>query len=154
MLLVTLQKLFHGFFDGRKMVNLSQLKDADSGYIIFLDEFDFLENNLIELICDDVEINAPFAFVEHFYQAMKRHKLPLPDYPLLGSDVRARIEQIIADIDALGDVGLNFPAINQFTCSNPQLKGQAIFQTTRTVTNRNLYLRQTDRSFAVVLRKR
>lgn len=149
-LLVTLHKLFHGFFDGRKMVNLSQLKEADGGYVVFLDEFDFLESNLIELICDDAEIEAPFAFVESFYQAMIRHKLPLPGYPAEGSDVRSRIEQIIADIDDLRGSGLNFPSINQFTCSTPQLKGQAIFQTTRTVTNRHLYLRQTERSFAVI----
>lgn len=149
-LLVTLHKLFHGFFDGRKMVNLSQLKDADGGYVVFLDEFDFLESNLIDLICDDAEIEAPFAFVESFYQAMTRHKLPLPEYPAAGSDVRERIEQIIADVDALRGKGLHFPAINQFTCSTPQIKGQAIFQTTRTVTNRHLYLRQTERSFAVV----
>ena len=70
-LLVTLQKLFHGFFDGLKMVNLSQLKGTDGHYIIFLDEFDFLESNLIELICADAEIEAPFKFVEAFYRAMK-----------------------------------------------------------------------------------
>ncbi len=149
-LLVTLHKLFHGFFDGRKMVNLSQLKEADGGYVVFLDEFDFLESNLIDLICNDAEIEAPFAFVENFYQAMTRHKLPLLGYPTEDSDVRRRIEQIIAEIDVLRNSGLNFPAINQFTCSSPQIKGHAIFQTTRTVTNRPLYLRQTERSFAVV----
>jgi hypothetical protein len=149
-LLVTLQKLFHGCFDGRTMVNLSQLKDTNGGYVVFLDEFDFLESNLIELICADAEIVAPFKFVASFYEAMTRHKLPLPDYPAPNPRIRARIEQIINDIDALREAGLTFPAINQFTCSSATLKGQAIFQTTRTVTNRSLYLRQTERSFAVV----
>lgn len=149
-LLVTLQKLFHGCFDGRAMVNLSQLKDANGGYVVFLDEFDFLESNLIELICADTEITAPLKLVASFYEAMTRHKLPLPNYPAPNPRIRARIEQIISDIDALRDLGLTFPAINQFTCSSAALKGQAIFQTTRTVTNRSLYLRQTERSFAVV----
>src|SRR5260370_36227765 len=67
---VTLHKAFQGFFDGRKTLNLTRLEDEDGGYIIFLDEFDFLENDLVGLICRAPQISNPFRVVELFYRAM------------------------------------------------------------------------------------
>jgi hypothetical protein len=149
LLLVTIQKAFQGFFDGRRTVSLSNLHGTNGNYIIFLDEFDFLESNLIELICADTEIHDPFQFVEYFYRAMKRHKLPLDSYPVSGH-IRDRITKITNEIDLLHESGLKYPDINQFTCSTPELKRQAIFQTNRIITNRNLYLHETARSFDIV----
>src|SRR5258708_30928420 len=76
-LLLTVQKGFGGFFDGRGSVTLPTLNKEDTGNIVFLDEFDFLENDLLDIICKQTQIDAPFQFVELFYNAMKRHKLPL-----------------------------------------------------------------------------
>ena len=148
-LLLTIQKAFHGFFDGKQMVTLSNLKDQNGQNIIFLDEFDFLESDLISLICNSFQIDETFKFVEFFYNAMKQHKLPLNDYPI-SPNIRKRIEEIIQIVDALkDDAKIDFPRINQFTSSIP--KNQlAIFQTTHTTSNTTLYLEQTERSFDIV----
>lgn len=151
-LLITIQKAFRGFFNGRAMININKLRDEDGNHIIFLDEFDFLENDLIDLLCDTTQINQPFRFVEFFYNAMKHHKLPLEAYPV-NTTVRKRIEEIVEIIDRLRDEAhIHFPTINQFT-SSLQKRGAAIFQTNHTVTSSPLYLQQTERSFQIVNQK-
>lgn len=148
-LLTTIQKAFRGFFNGRAVINLNRLKEGDGNHIIFLDEFDFLENDLIDLLCDTRQISQPFRLVEFFYNAMKYHKLPLQAYPI-NPTARKRIEEIVEIVDKLRDeADINFPTINQFTSSLPK-RGAAIFQTNHTVTSSPLYLEQTDRSFQIV----
>jgi hypothetical protein len=149
LLLITIQKAFRGFFNGRSAINLNHLKEEDGNHIIFLDEFDFLESDLIDLLCDTRQIDQPFRFVEFFYNAMKYHKLPLQMYPI-NATARKRIEDIVEIVDRLRDEAhINFPTINQFTSSLPQRKA-AIFQTNHTVTSSPLYLEQTERSFQIV----
>ncbi|QMW06780.1 hypothetical protein [Spirosoma foliorum] len=82
LLLITVQKAFHGFFDGKRIVNLENLSaENNSGkYVLFLDEFDFLETDLANLICADNEIANPFDFVESFYSRLRRNKLPVTKY--------------------------------------------------------------------------
>ncbi|MCL4299577.1 MAG: hypothetical protein KJ077_27825 [Anaerolineae bacterium] len=149
-LLVTIQKAFFGFFDGWEDISLTKLQGRNGNNIIFLDEFDFLESNLIDLICQDAQIDAPFKFVEFFYGAMKRHKLPLAIYPIEES-IRQQIEEIVALVDELKtEHSLRYPDINQFTCKSTELKGQAIFQTNRSILNKRLYLQDAERSFEIV----
>ncbi len=140
-LLVTLQKAFHGFFDGRRNVNLNRLentkkaKKSDSlanngGLVIFFDEFDFLENDLLTLLAEDTVIAQPFEFTERFFTKLTRDKLPhrgfLERHPL----VREKIEQVVSKIRSLSNnYGIRFPEINHFVCSEPKLKNAAIFQT-------------------------
>ena len=164
-MLVTLQKAFYGFFDGEQILNLTKLQDDNGGYVIFLDEFDFLENDLIELICRSPQISNPFRFVALFYNAMKWHKLPLEDYPL-SNNIRNQIEEIKKIIDDLQDVfkdeELTFPDINQFTWSPSQKIGTwsgkgiqdtkrvpAIFRTRHTISTNPLRLHITNRSFEI-----
>lgn len=145
LLLVTLQKAFYGFFDGRETLNLTRLQGARGGYVLFLDEFDFLEHDLVSLICRSPQISNPFHFVEQFYRAMTRHKLPLETYPF-STDVRARIKRIIDLIDGLRSEGLRFPDINQFT-SGLAGASPAIFRTRHTMSTSPLLLQQTNRAF-------
>ncbi len=49
-LLMTLQKAYYGFYDGAQMRSLTDLS-ADERLVIFLDEFDFLEHDLVKVIC-------------------------------------------------------------------------------------------------------
>jgi len=110
-LLVTVQKGFRRFFDGAKGTSLPELKGKEANFIIFLDEFDFLEGDLIDLICSSPQIEAPFDFVEAFYREMTRHKLPKEDYP-----EQSRIRKITELIEKeLQENGIDFPNINQFT---------------------------------------
>lgn len=156
-LLVTIQKAFRGFFNGRTIINISRLTGKDGNHIIFLDEFDFLENELIGLLCDTKQIEQPFQLVEFFYNRIKNHKLPLQDYPTvkdaptdINPTARKRIEDIIQIVDKLqNEAQISFPTITQFTSSLPKREA-AIFQTNHTVTSGPLYLKQTDRSFQIV----
>ncbi|HWS84152.1 MAG TPA: WYL domain-containing protein, partial [Ktedonobacteraceae bacterium] len=80
-MLITLHKAYYGFFDGAQMRSLTDLS-ADKRLIVFLDEFDFLEHDLVTLICRGPQITDPFAFMANFYRAMAHHKLPKADFPL------------------------------------------------------------------------
>lgn len=151
-LLVTVQKAYLGFFDGQENINLTKLNGRNGNHIIFLDEYDFLENELINLICNSEQLTRPFRFVEFFYNAMMRHKLPAAEYPVLPgatSELRQRLENIMGIIAELRSEGIQFPEINQFTCQVDDKKG-FIFQTSHTLIMDSLYLRQTDRSYEIV----
>ena len=86
-MLVTLHKAYHGFFDGAQTRSLTDLF-AENNVILFLDEFDFLENDLVKLICRVPQISDPFDFVACFYRAMALHKLPK-----LGNASRSRLQR-------------------------------------------------------------
>lgn len=151
-LLLTIHKGFLGFFDGKYNINLTRVKNN----IIFLDEFDFLEPDLLQLICNASQIEDPFIFVELFHRAMKRHKLPLDEYPVSKKDeskikqIRQRLVEIVEKIDELSEIdGIDFPTINQFTTKIAD-KQAAIFQTSRTVVKTPLFLRETSRSFEII----
>lgn len=151
-LLLTIQKGYLGFFDGEKNINLMQLTD----HIIFLDEFDFLESDLIDLICSSPQIEDPFLFVEMFYRTMKRHKLPFEQYPYYPQatsqmgEFRTRTQFIVEEIEKRTlQKGINFPAINQFTTQIDE-RHAAIFQTNRMILREPLYLCETSRSFEIV----
>lgn len=170
-LLVTIQKAFYGFFDGQQNVSLTKLKGANGGNIVFLDEFDFLERELIGLICQDTDISEPFKFLQYFYEAMSKNKLPLPDYPK-DEQVKESIESIIKIVTNLHEekYKIDFPNINHFTCTNlqeikasirqPRLDKKkvsnpsiSIFQTNQTVASRPFYLQETERAFDIVTEK-
>lgn len=170
-LLVTIQKAFYGFFDGQQNVSLTKLQDSNGGNIIFLDEFDFLERDLINLICQDTEISEPFKFVQYFYEAMSKNKLPLPEYPK-DEQVKENIKAIVKIVTNLheGKYKIDFPNINHFTCTNLQeikalvrqvgldnkrVKNPSIsiFQTNQTVASTPFYLQETERSFNIVTEK-
>lgn len=123
-LLVTIQKAFYGFFNGERSINLynlsSESKEDKNNKIIFLDEFDFLENELLTLISQDLEISQPFLFVQSFYNAITKNKLTNPNF--LNTDAHAKykkeIEKVIMLIDELkNDYDINFPAISHFICN-------------------------------------
>lgn len=146
LLLVSLQKLFYGFFNGERTLTGTQLKN----YVIFADEFDFLENDLINLIVRSPQIDDPFRFVEFFYREMQRHKLQLETYPAsASSNIRRRIDEIMDEIEMLHTGGIRYPEINQFI-STQDPRDAAIFRTSHTVSSKPLYLCQMERAFDIV----
>lgn len=120
--------------------------------ILFLDEFDFLEHDLVTLICRSPQISDPFDFVANFYRAMARHKLPKADFPL-HPNIRKRIEKIVEIIDGVKQKGLDYPDINQFTLEktatqgNQRLTTPAVFRTQHVISTNPLYINQTARAF-------
>lgn len=162
LMLITLHKAFYGFFDGIKTLSLTSLQDEECGYRIYLDEFDFLENDLVDLICSSREISDPFLFVERFYRAMAYYKLPLEQYPFSVKPIRDRIVKITELVEQFQNEHLRFPELNHFTSLLPRdggYKGKkgvrhtpAIFRTQHTISTSPLYLYQTERSFELVAR--
>ena len=152
-MLVTLHKAYYGFFDGAQTRSLTDLF-AENNVILFLDEFDFLENDLVKLICRVPQISGPFDFVACFYRAMALHKLPKQDFPL-HPKIRERIEKIVELIETIQKKGLDFPNINQFTLVKA-LKPRstpAIFRTNRTISTNPLFINQTTRSYQLEMKK-
>ena len=147
LLLITVQKAFKGFFDGVKNINLSHFKKENGNRIFILDEFDFLENDLLQLICDEPDIEYPFKFVAAFYNAMAINKLPSDNYLNDSPEIKKRIEKIIEGIDYLDrEHGIRFPDIIHFVCTNDKVKGKAIFQTNYTIVESKLYLNDENRT--------
>lgn len=154
-LLLTLQKAYYGFFDGVKTRSFCNLFEEEHP-IVFLDEFDFLENDLVRMICRTPQITDPFDFVAHFYRPMARHKLPKEDFPL-HPDTRARIEAVVNMIEGENGIqrkgGLKYPEINHFTLdkSHGQKSWQhttpAVFRTQHVISTNPLYINQTARAF-------
>lgn len=142
--IVSLQKTFYGFFDGRKIINLHSLKSNDRNKeqnIIFLDEFDFLENDLLSQISKDTNIEQPFSFVELFYNTLTKYKLPRSNFLKHYPEVRKELEKIVKEIESLSlKYELPFPSINHFLCTDDSLKDTAIFQTRYSICNYRIYL--------------
>lgn len=63
-LLATIHKLLGGFFDGKQDIKITSIENK----IIFLDEFDFLERDIIKILCDEPSIVNPLEFVRIFYE--------------------------------------------------------------------------------------
>jgi hypothetical protein len=151
LLLLTLQKAYYGFFDGKGTRSLTNLSD-EKGLVIFLDEFDFLEHDLVKMICRAPQIDDPFDFVRHFSQAMTQHKLPKVDYPY-STPIRHRIERIIEIINGVQQRGIEYPRYNQFTWQKETTKEKerkttpAIFRTRHAISTTPLFIHQTERSF-------
>ena len=156
-MLTTLHKAYYGFFDGSQMRSLTDLSD-DERPVVFLDEFDFLEHDLVGLICRAPQISDPFDFSANFYRAMARHKLPKADFPLHPS-IRKRIEKIVEIIDGIQQKGLDYPDINQFTLQKTRAQGSqrnttpAVFRTQHVISTDPLYINQTSRAFQLETRR-
>ncbi|GHO65582.1 hypothetical protein KSC_044740 [Ktedonobacter sp. SOSP1-52] len=152
---LTVQKAYYGFFDGSKKINLGTLTEDDGGYILFLDEFDYLENTLAHLICESAQITNPFHFVQLFFHAMETHKLPHGTYPS-STELREQlilIGQVIKDLRE--ETKLRYPDIYQFTGNifedhekaGNKHPSHVIFRTQHIVRTASQYVLQTERSF-------
>jgi hypothetical protein len=142
--LVSLQKAFYGFFDGKQVTNLYNLKNNEEKQetnIIFLDEFDFLENELLTQICKDVAIEQPFTFVEYFYTVLTKYKLLREHFLANHPKIRAELDNITIEVKKLTEkYELRYPEVNHFLCNEPNLKNTAIFQTRYSISNNPIFL--------------
>lgn len=142
--LVSLQKAFYGFFDGKQVVNLYKLKnnkEKEETNIIFLDEFDFLENDLLTQICKDTAIEQPFSFVEYFYTVLTKYKLSRDHFLANNANIRKELDKITTEIKNLTEkYKLRYPEVNHFLCNEPNLKKTAVFQTRYSISNNPIFL--------------
>lgn len=142
--LVSLQKAFYGFFDGKQVINLYKLKnnkEKQETNIIFLDEFDFLESELLTQICKDTTIEKPFSFVEDFYTILTKYKLSREHFLINHQNIRKELNKITNEVTTLTKkYNLPYPQINHFLCNEPKLKGVSVFQTRYSIANYPIYL--------------
>lgn len=136
-LVLTLHKIFHGLFSGEKTLRINNLK----GYIIFLDEYDFLEPILLEKICEEVPIEDPFLMLNYF-KINVESKLKTTAYPEGENheEIKQRLEKTLQKINRLND-SYQFPEIRHFRTSDNSLFGNWIFLTNETIVNQPIYLK-------------
>ncbi|OON65470.1 hypothetical protein [Hymenobacter sp. CRA2] len=145
LLLLTVHKGFHGVFDGQRTMRLGRW-ERQSGwrYVFVFDEFDFLENDLLDLLAHDREVRDPFGLVQTFYERLCQRKLTHPHY-LTRRPEWQPVKQMMLDIrdriDSLQSKhSIKFPEITHFVTDEPELQGRAIFQSNRSLVNRNVFL--------------
>ncbi|WP_027002798.1 hypothetical protein [Hugenholtzia roseola] len=142
--LVSLQKAFYGFFDGKDVINLYKLKnnkEKEETNVIFLDEFDFLENDLLTQICKDTAVEQPFSFVEYFYITLTKYKLSRERFLPNNPKIRQDLDKITTEIKNLTEkYKLRYPEVNHFLCNEAKLRGTSIFQTRYSIGNFSIFL--------------
>lgn len=146
LLLLTVQKGFHGVFTGQQTIRLGGWEPAPDGtrYVFVFDEFDFLENDILGLLARERDVSDPFGLVRTFHERMRRQKLPYTDY--LGGRpewgwVRQEIKDICDRVEELPTKhGIDFPDITHFVTHDEALKKRAIFQTNYSLIGQPVYL--------------
>lgn len=155
-LLVTVQKLLYGFFNGRTSERLLSLADN----IIFLDEFDMQEKEMLGFLCRSPEIQNSFEFVRLFYEEMSRqrqlgHLDPIPGEPERRAKAKERATQIIDKLQAdCQKESISFPQIRHFALREGEFPSNhlAVFQSGVQIMTNPFYLREQGQVWQVVRR--
>lgn len=155
-LLVTVQKLLYGFFNGRTNERLLSLEDN----IIFLDEFDMQEKEMLGFLCRSPEIQNSFEFVRLFYEEMSRqrqlgHLDPVPGEPERRVKAKQRAMSIVDQLQADCEMaGINFPQICHFALREGEFPSNhlSVFQSGVQIMTDPFYLRERDHIWEVVRR--
>ncbi len=153
-LLVTVQKLLYGFFNGRTSERLLSLEDN----IIFLDEFDMQEKEMLSFLCRSPEIQNSFEFVRLFYEEMSRqrqlgHLDPVPGEPERRAKAKERAVQIVDKLQAdCQKEGISFPQIRHFALREGEFPSNhlAVFQSGVQIMTNPFYLRERGQVWEVV----
>ena len=136
--LVTIQKLFLGYFNGRK--NICIHNEADK--VIFLDEFEFLESEILKLIIQESKLDNPFTFISYFYHNMSL-KLLDDVYLSKHSKIREKLQKLVDNIKKLQQKSF-FPEIRFFGMKDEKaidgFIGTGLYQTNYSAIERPIYL--------------
>lgn len=153
-LLVTVQKLLYGFYNGQANERLLSLEEN----IIFLDEFDMQEKEMLGLLCSSPEIQNSFEFVRLFYEEMTRQQQQGHLDPVSGENERQlkakqRALSIInkLQIDCAKE-GFKFPQIRHFSLQEGEFPSNhlAVFQSGVQIMSNPFYLRERGRAWDIV----
>ena len=83
-ILTTIHKGFYGIFNGKRTIQLTEINNA----LMFLDEFDFLEKNLTEIITSELDIPNPLILVDYFYH---NHLSKAIDFEEFGDKIASKL---------------------------------------------------------------
>lgn len=157
-LLVTIHKLLYGFFNGKNNERILSL----NGNIIFLDEFDMQEKELLKFLCSSPEVQNSFEFVRLFYEEMSRLKKQ-GDLEILSDDSDPKIKAKQAAtfiVDTLEQncqkEGFNFPQLRHFILRPDEFEQKkiSIFQSSVQITPRPFYLIERDTGWEIIGRSK
>lgn len=139
-LLGTIQKFSYGFFDGKKKLKLPDL----GGNIIFLDEFDFLENEILKILCLDNSMNNPLEFVKIFYERFGLLKNKSFWEPKGITSIKDGLEEAYDYLrNCIRQNKYKFPALTDFAYNSKMMeKRLVLFQTNKTILSEKFYLDQ------------
>lgn len=65
-LFMTIQKALHGFFDGDRKVNISNIENK----IAAIDEFEFVEQDMLKILCEEDSISNQLEFIKMFIDSV------------------------------------------------------------------------------------
>lgn len=150
-LLGTIQKFCRGFFDGKKDIKLHDLKSSVEGevFTIFLDEFDFLENEILNILSEEPQLQNSIEFVRIFMETFE--EWGEADFWNKDSDlafVKERMQQTYEYLQSrINEHCFEFPKLRTFifddkTFKNGNKHSFVLFQNNRTVLSENFYLEQ------------
>lgn len=155
-LLVTIHKVLMGFFDGKKDIKIASIENK----IIFLDEFDFLEQEILKILCDEPTVINPLEFVRIFYEKFKHwSKADFWNHDKKTQETREKFNEVINFIeDQAAKKGITFPQVVDFRVSNDKDEKEApgtylLFQTNEIITPRPFFLHEKDFSWFIQLEK-
>lgn len=149
-LLVTIQKVLMGFFDGKKDIKIASVEKK----IIFLDEFDFLEREIIKILCDEPSIINPLEFVRIFYEKFKHWSVAeFWDSTEYYKGVRDKFNEVIKYLeDKTKAKGLTFPSVIDFRLEKKPAeasKSYMLFQTNEIITPKRFFLKEKNNSWYI-----
>lgn len=148
-LLVTIHKVLKGFFDGRKDIKLASIEEK----IIILDEFDFLEQEILKILCDEPSIVNPLEFVTIFYHKFRHwSKSGFWESSAYMKGVKEKFKEVIDYIDdQSGKIGISITDTIDFKVQEniASDKSYLLFQTNRIVTPKPFFLREDGNSFYI-----
>ncbi len=149
-LLVTIQKVLMGFFDGKKDIKIASIENK----IVFLDEFDFLEQEIMKILCDEPSIINPLEFVKIFYEKFKHwSQAEFWDSTEELKGLKEKFNGVTKYIDeAMKEKGLNFPNVMDFRLDGkPEENGRPymLFQTNEIITPKPFFLKEKNNSWYI-----
>ena len=148
-LLVTIHKVLSGFFNGKTDIKLASVEDK----IIFLDEFDFLESDILKILCDEPSIINPLEFVSIFHQNFKHwSKADFWNTNKELKTVKEKFEEVIEYIDrSCNEYSINLTSVLDFRLSEEtsNTKANVLFQTNQIITPKPFFLREKNNSWII-----
>lgn len=112
-LLATIQKAVMGFFTGSETARMLSFR----GHIVFLDEMDFLEADILNCLAQESALRNPFEFVATFLEnaALLSPKV-WESYPEIQNKYSEVESQIRSEAQKMG---LRFPQLRRFAVDKP-----------------------------------
>lgn len=146
-LLGTIHKFLKGFFDGSRNLKLASIEDS----VLFLDEFDFLENQILKVLAEESSIQNPIEFVRFFYEDFDYwSKMEFWNRTEILKDVYRQFQEIRRKFDDdLRGLGLSFPTVRLFRCEQNEFKkGELrVFETGTSILSQSFFFKEEDSSW-------